>query len=95
MRNCAELKAKLRDLVGQWQGRHQSEHIPFLFFTKSVDFVTVYDGRPDDVPIKMRFEDVAARVIIFCNEAARSVDQIRNHLREKNFSKKEINHLEK
>ena len=75
-----KLKTELRSLVDYWQTRHQLDDLPFLFFTKSVEFVNVYDGRPDGDSIKYRFEGPASQIIIFCNESAKNLDQIQKYL---------------
>ena len=78
----AQLAEELRQVVEEWRRRHQSEQTPFLLFTKSVDFVTVYDGRPQGAPTKTRYEGAAACVISFCNESPRTTAQIRAHIEE-------------
>ena len=85
-----QLKTKLRDMADLWKARLRSDQIPFFFFTKSINFVTVYDGRWGDEPLKMRFEDRSAHILVFCNEAARSIDQIKKHLEEKGVNSEEI-----
>jgi len=45
-----------------------------------MDYVTVYDGRNPKVPIRRRYDWPAAGIIELCNEAAKSVDQIRTLL---------------
>ncbi len=76
------LKQELQDVVAAWQARHRSEHIPYLFFTRSVDFVTVYDGRPEGAPVKSRYEGPMAGILLYCNERPRGLEQIREHLEE-------------
>ena len=76
------LVAALQQAVANWKARHQSENTPFLLFTKSVDFVTVYDGRGEGRSTKTRLEGASGRVLEFCNEAPRTVEQIRSHLAE-------------
>jgi ribosomal peptide maturation radical SAM protein 1 len=76
------LVEELHQAVAYWKQRHKSEQTPFLIFTKSMDFVTVYDGRSESQPQKIRLEGAAARAFDFCNEAARSQDQILAHLAE-------------
>ena len=76
------LVAALQQTVTNWKERHQSENTPFLLFTKSVDFVTVYDGRGEARSTKTRLEGASGRVLEFCNEAPRTVEQIRSHLAE-------------
>jgi ribosomal peptide maturation radical SAM protein 1 len=91
-----KLKAELRQAVEEWKKRDQSKQTPFLFFTKSMDFVTVYDGRPKGQPIKTRFAGSPARIISFCNESPKSFKQILSHIQEKGDQKKdEIDEMEK
>ena len=79
-----ELAAELREVVRNWKSRHESNQIPFLFFTKSPNFVNVYDGRSSDQPIKKRFEGAAAWTISFCNENPKTLEQIREFIQSKN-----------
>ena len=77
-----QLKRELFKTAEEWKQRHQSEQLPFLIFTKSMDFVTVYDDRSLE-SIKTRLEGPHAWAFIFCNEAPKSLEHIREHLREK------------
>jgi hypothetical protein len=52
-------------------------------FTKSMDFVTVYDERSAEQPEKYRLEGAAGKAFAFCSEAPRNLDQIDAHLKEK------------
>jgi len=72
----------LRETVAKWRRRHESDQVPFLFFTKSLDFVTVYDGRPADEPKKTRFEGIPAWILSYCNEKPMSLDKIQAHVEE-------------
>tara|TARA_B100000686_G_scaffold326152_1_gene383688 strand:+ start:104 stop:1864 length:1761 start_codon:yes stop_codon:yes gene_type:complete len=74
------LKVRLREVAEQWKKRHSSEQTPFFFFTRSINFVTVYDGRFEGEPTKTRFEGPAAQTIVFCNESPRSLNQIKKHI---------------
>ncbi len=74
--------AELQQVVSNWKARHQSDNMPFLLFTKSIGFVTVYDSRDENDSTKTRLEGASGRVLEFCNEAPRTVDQIRSHLSE-------------
>ncbi|MCB0376243.1 MAG: hypothetical protein KDD04_10020, partial [Sinomicrobium sp.] len=76
------LVEELRNAVDEWKARHRSENIPFLFYSKSPGFVTVYDNRFGEHPVKLRFEGAASLVIDYCNEAARTQDQMRAYLKE-------------
>jgi hypothetical protein len=84
-----ELKADLRQAVAGWKNRDKSQQTPFLFFTKSMDFVTVFDGRPEGQPTKTRFVGPPARIISFCNESPKSFKQIISHIQEKDGQKKD------
>lgn len=60
-----------------WQRMHRSGDRPFLYYSKAPNYVTVYDGRTPNAPIRRRYEGLAALVIEICNESAKSVEQIR------------------
>ena len=77
------LVEELHQTVAHWKERHQSENLPYLIFTKSMDFVTVYDERSAERPIKLRLDGAAGRAFAFCSEAPRNLDQIHAHLEEK------------
>lgn len=62
--------------VREWQKRYASDDKPFLFYSKAPSYVTVYDGRVAGRPVRYRFDGPAAFVIEFCNDLARSTDQI-------------------
>ncbi len=83
------LTEELRQIVSNWKHRHQSDQIPFLFFTKSLNFVTVYDGRDAKESFKMRFEGPSAWIILFCNEKPKTLEQIHLMVAEKE-SKSEV-----
>jgi ribosomal peptide maturation radical SAM protein 1 len=63
--------------VEQWQGLHSSADRPFLYYSKAIGHVTVYDGRNPAAPARRRYDGLAALVIEACNEAAKSATQIR------------------
>ena len=63
--------------VEGWQCLHASTDRPFLYYSKAINYVTVYDGRNPMAPVRRRYEGLAALVIEICNEAAKSVEQIR------------------
>jgi ribosomal peptide maturation radical SAM protein 1 len=63
--------------VEGWQRMHASNDRPFLYYSKALDYVTVYDGRNPKAPTRRRYDGLAALVIEICNEAPKSVDQIR------------------
>jgi hypothetical protein len=68
---------ELVDLVQEWQKWAGSNDRPFLYYSKAMDYVTVYDGRHPTAPTRRRYDWPAAGIIEVCNEAAKSVDQIR------------------
>jgi ribosomal peptide maturation radical SAM protein 1 len=80
------LVEELQQTVAHWKQRHQSENLPYLMFTKSMDFVTVYDERSADHPVKLRLEGAAGKAFAFCSDAPRNLDQIHAHLKEKGES---------
>ncbi|MBI5745951.1 MAG: RiPP maturation radical SAM protein 1 [Nitrospirae bacterium] len=88
------LKEKLHETVAEWKRRVQSDDIPFLFFMKSIEFVTVYDGREKGKPVKTHFIGPAAWIILFCNESPRSLEEIRLHIKEKGGQEGEITQIE-
>ncbi|MEK7305549.1 MAG: RiPP maturation radical SAM C-methyltransferase [Nitrospirota bacterium] len=76
------LYQELVSLVEEWQRRARGSDRPFLYYSKSMDYITVYDGRDPQAPTRQRFDWPAAGIIEACNEAAKSRDQIRAVLRE-------------
>jgi hypothetical protein len=77
-----QLKQELFQTAEEWKQRHQSEQLPYLIFTKSMDFVTVYDQRSLESK-KIRLEGPQAWAFISCNESPKSVGQVREYFREK------------
>jgi len=71
---------ELVDTVQEWQRLVASSDRPFLYYSKAMDYVTVYDGRNPKVPIRRRYDWPAAGIIEVCNEAAKNVGQIRTLL---------------
>ncbi|HSQ91231.1 MAG TPA: RiPP maturation radical SAM C-methyltransferase, partial [Nitrospiraceae bacterium] len=71
---------ELVDLVQEWQRLVSSSDRPFLYYSKAMNYVTVYDGRNPKAPIRRRFDWPAAEIIEACNETAKSPDQIRTLL---------------
>ena len=65
----------------EWQRRAASADKPFLYYSKAFDYVTVYDGRMA-APTRERFDWPASLFIDVCNEAPKSLDQLRRALRE-------------
>jgi len=76
------LYQELVGLVEEWQRRARGSDRPFLYYSKSMDYITVYDGRDPQAPTRQRFDWPAAGIIEACNEAAKSKDQIRVVLKE-------------
>ncbi len=76
------LYQELVGLVEEWQRRARGSDRPFLYYSKSMDYITVYDGRDPQAPTRQRFDWPAAGIIEACNEAAKSRDQIRVILQE-------------
>jgi hypothetical protein len=75
-----------QELVGsvqEWQRRAASPDKPYLYYSKAFDYVTVYDGRPETAPTRERFDWPAASIIDICNEAPKSLEQIRSVLKER------------
>ncbi len=68
---------ELVDVVQEWQRLAGSSDRPFLYYSKTMDYVTVYDGRNPNAPLRKRYDWPAAGIIEVCNEAAKSADQIR------------------
>src|SRR5574341_830129 len=71
------LFAELTGLAAQWKRRYASGDKPFLYYAKSIGYVTIYDGRSDGAPARERYEMPAAFIIEFCSDAPKSLDQIR------------------
>ncbi len=70
------LYEQLCSLVQEWRARYFSQDRPFLFYAKAMSYVTVYDGRTDQ-PTSERFDWPLAFVIEYCNEAPKTLEQIR------------------
>ena len=77
-----EVYQELVETVQEWQRRASSSDKPFLYYSKAFDYVTVYDGRTASAPTRERFDWPASVVIDQCNEAPRSLEQVRGALRE-------------
>ena len=97
-----QLKNELMQTAAEWKRRHQSDQLPYLMFTKAMDFVTVYDGRSKEEPVKTRFDGPPAWIILFCNESPKTLEQIRDHFSEQGLQEEEpgiveesVAHLEK
>ena len=68
---------ELVSVIEAWQRLYASNDRPFLYYSKALDYVTVYDGRNPKAPTRRRYDGLAALVIEICNEAAKSPEQIR------------------
>ncbi|MBI4401895.1 MAG: RiPP maturation radical SAM protein 1, partial [Nitrospirae bacterium] len=77
---------ELTRVVHDWQRRHASSDKPFLYYAKAMNYVTIYDGRGIGAPTKERFDGPAAFIIEYCNEAPKSIEQIRSGLEGKGES---------
>jgi len=71
------LYEELTQLVRDWQQRSASADKPFLYYSKSLSYVTVYDGRAGDGPSRTRYDWPASSIIEQCNEVPKSSEQIR------------------
>ena len=80
-----KLKQELYDIAAEWKKRHQSEQLPFLLFTKSMDFVKVYDDRSLK-STQVRLEGAAAKMFLHCNEAPKTLNQFKEHLKKENIT---------
>lgn len=67
---------ELIDQIGEWQRRYRANDRPFLYYSKAMEYVTVYDGRNPQAPTRQRYDWPEAGIIEACNEAAKSQDQI-------------------
>jgi ribosomal peptide maturation radical SAM protein 1 len=67
---------ELVDQIGEWQRRYRASDRPFLYYSKAMEYVTVYDGRNPQAPTRQRFDWPEAGIIEACNEAAKNQDQI-------------------
>ena len=74
---------ELVETVQEWQRRAASSDKPFLYYSKAFDYVTVYDGRTASAPTRERFDWPASVVIDVCNEAPKSLEQLRSALQER------------
>jgi len=63
-------------VVEEWQRRFSCPEKPFLYFSKAMTYVTVYDGRNPASPTRERFDRPASVIIEMCNEAPKSKEQI-------------------
>ncbi len=72
------LYEELVALAQEWRHRHASDNRPFLYYAKAPSYVTVFEGRAPDQPSKQRYDGLAAFIIDYCNEAPKSLEQIRS-----------------
>lgn len=68
---------ELVSAIDEWKRRHASDDRPFLYFSKAPTYVTVYDGRIAQRPMRYRFDGPAAYAIEACNEQPRSAEHIK------------------
>jgi hypothetical protein len=68
---------ELVSAVEGWQRLHGSNDRPFLYYSKALGYVTVYDGRNPKAPRRRRYDGLAANLIEMCNESPKTLDQIR------------------
>jgi ribosomal peptide maturation radical SAM protein 1 len=74
---------ELTRVTQEWKRRHATDDKPFLYYSKAPDFVTIFDGRSADKPVKERYDWPHAGIIEFCNEAPRYFGQIRGELNDR------------
>lgn len=76
------LYQELVSLVEEWQRLARGSDRPFLYYSKAMDYVTVYDGRNPQAPTRQRLDWPECGVIETCNEAPKSAEQISTILRQ-------------
>jgi ribosomal peptide maturation radical SAM protein 1 len=67
---------ELVSTIERWQRLHATSDRPFLYYSKALGYVTVYDGRDPKAPTRQRYDGVAALVIELCNEAPKAAEQL-------------------
>jgi len=67
---------ELIDQISEWQRRYRASDRPFLYYSKAMEYVTVYDGRNPQAPTRQRYDWPEAGIIEACNETAKNRDQI-------------------
>ena len=72
-------------LVREWKDRYHSTNRPFLFFSKAMSYLTVYDGRGAS-PTCERFDQPYAFILEHCHDQPKSFEQIRKALQNQPFS---------
>ena len=73
---------ELVSAIENWQRLHASNDRPFLYYSKALGYVTVYDGRDPKAATRHRYDGLSAVLIEMCNESPKSLDQIRATLDE-------------
>src|SRR3989449_7762805 len=71
---------------------HAGDDKPFLYYSKAMDFVTVFDGRAPDKPVKQRYDWPHAFIIEFCNDAPKYFGQIRGELKDRKSTRLNSSH---
>ena len=69
---------ELVSAVESWQRLHASNDRPFLYYSKALGYVTVYDGRNPTAPSRHRYDGLAAILIELCNESPKTLEQVRS-----------------
>jgi len=77
------LLEELTRLTHEWQRLHATDDKPFLYYSKAMDFVTVFDGRAPDKPVKQRYDWPHAFIVEFCNDAPKYFGQIKGELNDR------------
>ena len=72
---------ELQRVINEWKTRYFSNNRPFLFYSKAMSYVTVYDGR-HPTPNSERFDWPAAGILELCNETPKTLEQIRKTLQQ-------------
>jgi ribosomal peptide maturation radical SAM protein 1 len=72
-------------LVQEWKERYHSSNRPFLFFSKALSYLTVYDGRGAS-PTSERFDEPYAFILEFCHDQAKTFEQIRKGLQDQSHT---------
>jgi hypothetical protein len=69
------LYEELVRITNDWKVRYFSDNRPFLFYSKAMSYITIFDGR-NSTPTSERFDWPASFIIEFCNEVPKTFDQI-------------------
>src|SRR2546422_7760602 len=69
----------------------RSTLFPYTTLFRS-DFVTVFDGRAPDKPVKQRYDWPHAFIIEFCNDAPKYFGQIRGELKDRKSTRLNSSH---